>query len=131
MKKILSAFIMMLFVFIAQAQSELSTIAKQLINKMTLEEKAKLVVGMGMKIPGMQPGPPAYEFGYGLSYTHFTYSNLKLSSAEFSGKITATVDVTNSGHVAGKEAVQLYISRPSKELKKPAEELRHLLRQIY
>jgi beta-glucosidase len=67
---------------------------------------------------------PAYEFGYGLSYTHFTYSNLKLSSAEFNGKITASVEITNSGKLAGKEAVQLYISAPSKELKKPTEELR-------
>lgn len=67
---------------------------------------------------------PAYEFGYGLSYTHFTYSNLKLSSADFNGKIMASVDVANSGNVAGKEVVQLYISAPAKDLKKPAEELR-------
>ena len=66
---------------------------------------------------------PAYEFGYGLSYTNFTYSNLKLSSNSFSGKITATVDITNAGKRAGKEAVQLYISAPGK-IDKPSEELR-------
>jgi beta-glucosidase len=38
---------------------------------------------------------PSYEFGYGLSYTGFTYSNLKLSSPKFTGKITNTVDVKN------------------------------------
>jgi beta-glucosidase len=67
---------------------------------------------------------PAYEFGYGLSYTNFSYSNLKLSSKDFNGKITATVNIKNTGKVAGKEVVQLYLSAPSKELKKPAEELK-------
>ncbi|MDQ2718993.1 MAG: glycoside hydrolase family 3 C-terminal domain-containing protein [Bacteroidota bacterium] len=66
----------------------------------------------------------AYEFGYGLSYTNFTYSNLKLNSSIFNGKLIAAIDIKNSGTVAGKEVVQLYISAPSKEQKKPAEELR-------
>ena len=67
---------------------------------------------------------PAYAFGYGLSYTDFTYGNLKLSSTNFNGEITATVDIKNTGKVAGKDVVQLYISAPSKELEKPVEELR-------
>jgi len=67
---------------------------------------------------------PAYEFGYGLSYTNFTYKDLKLSSSSFKNKITATVTVTNSGAVAGKEVVQLYISAPSQKLDKPSEELK-------
>ncbi|MEO5908435.1 MAG: glycoside hydrolase family 3 C-terminal domain-containing protein, partial [Ginsengibacter sp.] len=67
---------------------------------------------------------PAYEFGYGLSYTNFTFSNLKLNSKDFNGKIIATIDVKNTGSVAGKEVVQLYLSAPSKELKKPSEELK-------
>jgi beta-glucosidase len=67
---------------------------------------------------------PAYEFGYGLSYTSFTYSNLQLSSTTFKGRLTATVTVTNSGQVPGKEVVQLYVSAPSGTLDKPAEELR-------
>ena len=66
----------------------------------------------------------AYEFGYGLSYTNFKYSNLKLSSADFSGKLTASVTVTNTGKVAGKEVVQLYISAPGKVADKPSEELK-------
>jgi beta-glucosidase len=40
---------------------------------------------------------PAYEFGFGLSYTNFTYSNLKLSSQKFAGNITVTVDIKNNG----------------------------------
>ncbi len=67
---------------------------------------------------------PAYEFGYGLSYTNFSISNLKLSNSVFNGKISATVDVKNTGSVAGKDVVQLYISAPGKELKKPSEELK-------
>ena len=67
---------------------------------------------------------PAYEFGYGLSYTSFDYSNLKLSSSSFNNKITATVTVKNTGKVAGKDAVQLYISAPAKNLDKPSEELK-------
>ena len=67
---------------------------------------------------------PSYEFGYGLSYTNFSYSNLKLSSASFNGKITATLTVTNTGKIAGKEVVQLYLSAPANKLDKPTAELK-------
>lgn len=67
---------------------------------------------------------PAYEFGYGLSYTNFTYSNIKLSAASFNGKIKASIDVTNTGKVAGKDAVQLYITAPAGKIDKPSEELK-------
>jgi beta-glucosidase len=69
---------------------------------------------------------PLYPFGYGLSYTTFSYSDISLSNKNLNpnGKITATVTVTNTGTVAGKETVQLYIrdmvgsiARPVKELK--------------
>lgn len=67
---------------------------------------------------------PAYPFGYGLSYTQFGYNNLKLSSDRFDKKIVATVEVKNTGKVAGKEVVQLYLSAPSKSLEKPSIELK-------
>ncbi len=67
--------------------------------------------------------PVAYEFGYGLSYTDFEYSNLKLSSDEFDGKITVSVTVKNTGKVAGREVVQIYASAPDGKLEKPEEEL--------
>ena len=67
---------------------------------------------------------PTYEFGYGLSYTNFSYNNLKLSTPVFSDNITATVTVTNAGNVAGKEVVQLYLSAPAIKLDKPSEELK-------
>jgi beta-glucosidase len=67
--------------------------------------------------------PVAYEFGYGLSYTNFEYSNLKSGSKNFDDKMSISVDVKNTGKVAGREVVQVYISKPNGKLKKPAEEL--------
>jgi beta-glucosidase len=72
------------------------------------------------------PNEPLYPFGYGLSYTNFTYSDLKLSSTSLKGNqtLTASVELTNSGQYDGAEVVQLYIrdlvgtvTRPVKELK--------------
>jgi len=68
--------------------------------------------------------PVAYEFGYGLSYTHFEYSDLRLSNTEFSDKLLLNVTVKNTGKVAGKEVVQLYVAAPTTEMEKPEEELK-------
>ena len=67
---------------------------------------------------------PAYEFGYGLSYTQFKYSDLTLSSTDFTKPVTATITITNTGKIAGKEAAQLYITAPSGKLNKPVMELK-------
>ncbi len=70
--------------------------------------------------------PVLFPFGYGLSYTTFTYSNPRVSTSKFKDidGLTVTVDVTNTGKFAGKEIVQVYIHdqrsglvRPEKELK--------------
>jgi beta-glucosidase len=66
----------------------------------------------------------AYDFGYGLSYTKFKFSGLKLSQPSFHGSITATVTVTNTGDVAGKEVVELYVTAPNGQVTKPEEELK-------
>ncbi len=67
---------------------------------------------------------PAYEFGYGLSYTDFSYKDLTLSSPRFQDKVLASVTVVNSGKTAGKEVVELYIGAPGQKLSKPRSELR-------
>src|SRR5581483_6122873 len=72
------------------------------------------------------PNKPLYPFGFGLSYTTFTYSEIKLDKTEMtsSDSISVSVTVTNSGRAAGEEIVQMYIGdlygstvRPLKELK--------------
>ena len=68
--------------------------------------------------------PVAYEFGYGLSYTTFEYSGLALSSTQFSGKLQVSVTVKNTGDMAGKEVVQLYLAAPAIEMEKPDKELK-------
>jgi len=71
-------------------------------------------------------GKPLFPFGHGLSYTTFNYSNLKLSAKQIkaSDAITVSVDVKNTGKMAGDEVVQLYIHDVSPSLKRPTEELR-------
>jgi beta-glucosidase len=67
---------------------------------------------------------PAYEFGFGLSYTTFEYSNLKIASSDFKGKQTVTLTVKNAGKVPGREVVQLYVSAPVSKIDKPKSELK-------
>ena len=68
--------------------------------------------------------PVSFEFGFGLSYTTFGYTNLKLSSDTFSNKINVTVQVKNTGSFAGKEVAELYLSAPNMVMEKPAQELK-------
>lgn len=71
---------------------------------------------------------PAYPFGYGLSYTDFTYEDLVLSQSEFKAGdlLQASVKVTNTGEVEGQALVQLYVSPTNQtaEVKRPIRELR-------
>jgi len=67
---------------------------------------------------------PAYEFGYGLSYTQFSYSDPKISDPLFGKNFQASITITNTGKIPGKEVVQLYLSAPGKSLAKPVEELK-------
>lgn len=67
---------------------------------------------------------PLFPFGFGLTYTHFDYANLKLSHETLQGELEVSAEVTNSGPCAGVEVVQLYVrdlvgslTRPIRELK--------------
>ncbi len=72
------------------------------------------------------PNSPKFSFGYGLSYTQFSYSDIKLNKTTITSKekLTVQTTITNTGNVDGEETVQLYIRdlfgsiiRPVKELK--------------
>lgn len=67
-----------------------------------------------------------FPFGYGLSYTQFSYSNLHVSRTDFTvdDTLEVTVDVSNVGKRAGKEIVQLYVHDPVSRLQRPPKELK-------
>lgn len=69
---------------------------------------------------------PLFPFGFGLSYTTFSYSNLRLSSTHIDPDDTlhVTVDITNTGQRAGKEVAQLYIRDVAASLQRPEKELK-------
>lgn len=66
--------------------------------------------------------PVSYPFGFGLSYTTFSYSKPVVKAT--GNGLAASVTVTNTGKVAGKESVQLYVTAPAGKLEKPARELK-------
>jgi beta-glucosidase len=67
-----------------------------------------------------------FPFGYGLSYTTFAYSSLKVSKTAFKDMegLTVTVDVTNTGRTTGKETVQVYVRDRKSSLVRPLKELK-------
>ena len=69
---------------------------------------------------------PLFPFGYGLSYTKFTYENLKLNRQKLMKDefLDISIDLTNSGLVQGSEVVQLYISDPISSVERPSKELK-------
>ncbi|MBW5448507.1 beta-glucosidase [Cohnella sp. CFH 77786] len=69
---------------------------------------------------------PRYPFGFGLSYTSYAYDGLRVSPDRISpdGEATVTVNVTNTGTVAGSEVVQLYVSDKVSSLTRPEKELK-------
>lgn len=73
------------------------------------------------------PTVPLYWFGHGLSYTTFSYGTMKLSASKFSNneRITAEVEVTNTGSVTGKETVFWYIKDPACSISRPMKELKY------
>jgi beta-glucosidase len=72
------------------------------------------------------PGTPLYPFGYGLSYTHFAYSNLRIDPSQIlaEGKTQVSVDVENMGSRAGVETVELYVHERYAPVSTPVKQLR-------
>ena len=78
------------------------------------------------------PNVPMYEFGYGLSYTEFTYGGLKTSTQKVKrgDKFTIEIPVTNSGDSDGLETVHWYISDPICSISRPVKELKSFDKQL-
>lgn len=72
------------------------------------------------------PNSPLYPFGYGLSYTTFSYGDIKLSKPAMKAgeKIVATVKLSNTGNYDGEETVQLYLGDPVASIAQPVKKLR-------
>ncbi len=75
---------------------------------------------------------PKYWFGHGLSYTNFSYSNIKLSSSKIkkNEKLIAQIEVTNTGEMDGKETVMWFISDPVASITRPMKELKFFEKKI-
>ena len=75
---------------------------------------------------------PLYPFGYGLSYTTFSYGDIDLSRStiDMTGELTAAVMVTNTGTWPGSEVVQLYIRDLVGSTTRPVKELKHFEKQL-
>jgi len=70
---------------------------------------------------------PLFPFGFGLSYTSFEYSEIKLNKSQLKGNetLTITVNLTNTGKFKGEEVVQLYIQDPAASISRPVKELKN------
>jgi len=78
------------------------------------------------------PTSPLYPFGYGLSYTTFSYSNVRVSkaTAKLGESVEVTVDVENTGRRPGEEVAQLYIHQRSGSASRPVRELKGFERVV-
>jgi beta-glucosidase len=69
-------------------------------------------------------GKPLYPFGYGLSYTTFKYSGLKVKNRNADGSIEISVNITNTGKRDGDEVAQLYVAFPNSKVERPVKQLK-------
>lgn len=81
---------------------------------------------IGYRYYDKKAAPVLFPFGHGLSYTTFAYSNAQVSAPSFRDVdgVTVSVDVTNTGAVAGKEIVQIYVHDRQASLVRPLKELK-------
>jgi beta-glucosidase len=84
----------------------------------------------GYTLAEKQGFEPTFPFGYGMSYTSFQYSNLKLAATQIApdGELAVSADVTNTGPRSGEEVVQLYVGFPNAKVDRPVKLLRGFAR---
>jgi len=84
----------------------------------------------GYRLTDKKGWEPAYPFGFGLSYTTFSYGNFKIanSTIKHSDNLEVSLDVSNNGNVAGDEIVQLYIGYPDSKVDRVVRELKAFTR---
>src|SRR5271165_3032194 len=87
---------------------------------------AILILVADCRSPFRAPTEPLFPFGYGLSYTTFSYTNLRLAPPTIGsmGETKVSVDITNTGKLRGDEVVQLYIHDEVSSVTRPIKELR-------
>ena len=80
----------------------------------------------GYRFIDKQGYEPRYPFGFGLSYTTYSYSNVRLDKSETgtNGQVLISIDVKNTGNMAGDEIVQLYIGYKNSSVDRPVKELK-------
>ncbi|MHA2087887.1 MAG: beta-glucosidase [Promethearchaeota archaeon] len=80
----------------------------------------------GYKLMDKEGYEPAFPFGFGLSYTEYTYNNLRIDKNSISadGKIQVSVDITNTGAMGGEEIVQMYIGYKNPSVDRPIKDLK-------
>jgi beta-glucosidase len=73
---------------------------------------------------------PLFPFGYGLSYSTFKFSNLKVTPSSFTADepVTVSFDVTNTGGIEGQEVAQLYVHDTHSKVERPEKELKGFLK---
>ncbi|MHA2280431.1 MAG: beta-glucosidase [Promethearchaeota archaeon] len=80
----------------------------------------------GYKLMDKEGYEPAFPFGFGLSYTEYTYNNLRIdkNSIRTDGKIQVSVDITNTGSMRGEEIVQMYVGYKNSSVDRPVKDLK-------
>jgi beta-glucosidase len=80
----------------------------------------------GYKLMDKERYEPAFPFGFGLSYTTFSYSNLKIDKNTLTSdsEIQVSIDVSNTGNIAGEEVVQMYVGYKNSSVDRPIKELK-------
>ncbi|MFX1489383.1 MAG: glycoside hydrolase family 3 C-terminal domain-containing protein, partial [Promethearchaeota archaeon] len=80
----------------------------------------------GYKLMDKEGYEPAFPFGYGLSYTTFSYSNLRIdkNTLNSDGEIQVSIDVSNTGSMAGEEVVQMYVGYKNSSVDRPIKDLK-------